>query len=73
MNHFELVAVAIKNQAFDEKVYAEWFQGAYVKAWEESEAYVVAIRRQRKNHRIFLGFEQLAKKWAKEIKDRPSH
>lgn len=70
LNHFELVAISIKNQAFDEKVYAEWFQGSYVKAWEESQAFVVAMRKRRGNKRIFIEFQQLAEKWAKEIKAR---
>ena len=63
LNHCEFVAVAIKQKAMDEKTYKKWQRTAYVKTWEEAQAYVTARRLKRSQPSMYENFEALAKKW----------
>ena len=74
LNHFELVAIAIKHRIIDEKLYAEWWRSSLVRAWRDAEGFVVELRRDRNEKsthsgdRIYKPLEDLALKWEKEIK-----
>ena len=63
LNHFELVAVAIKHRIINEDLYAEWLRTKYVQTWEDAEAFIVAMCKEGKHERLFREFEALAKKW----------
>lgn len=66
LNHFELVAVAIKHNIIDKNLYAEWFKGSYVKTWNETNPFVAELRRKSGNSRVFIEFEALAKEWSEQ-------
>ena len=63
LNHFELVAVAIKNRIIDEKLYKEWFCTAYIRTWRDAHSFVIEMREKIENPRLYFQFEQLVKKW----------
>ena len=64
LNRFELVAVAIKSEAFSEEIYKRWGGSFYVDAWEKAEPYISARRAAKKQPTAYEYFEKLAKKWA---------
>ena len=64
LNHFEMVAVAIENGAFSEKIYKDWRRTPYVDAWAKAAPYITARRDRKKQPTAYEHFEELAKKWA---------
>lgn len=67
LNHYELVAVAIKNNIIDEELYKEWFRTPYVRAWMDARSLVYKMREERENPELFIQFEQLANKWNNDV------
>lgn len=63
LNHFELVAVAIKHHIINEDLYKEWFKTSYLRTWHDSEAFIVAMRKEKDHPALFQEFESLAKEW----------
>ena len=63
LNHFELVAAAIKERAMDERMYKILHQDEYVWTWKHAEAYIAASRHKASQPRMYENFEALAKKW----------
>ena len=63
LNHFEMVAVAIKSGAFSGKIYKRWRRTPYVDAWEKAEPYISARRAAKKQPTAYEHFQKLAKKW----------
>lgn len=67
LNHMEMVAIAIRNHAIDEKIYKEWHAPVYVGMWDRSEAFIKAFRENRAaSHDAFIEFEMLAARWRVE-------
>lgn len=63
LNHFELVAVAIKHGILDEEIYKDWFRSAYIRAWEDAHSFVIELRRTKDEDKLFAEFEKLAIEW----------
>ena len=55
--------MAIKNRIIDEDLYKEWFCTAYVRTWRDAHSFVIEMRKEIENPRLYFQFEQLAKKW----------
>ena len=66
LNHFELTAVGINHGIINKKLYAEWFRGAYIQTWKDSQSFITELRTRRKHDELFKQFEELAGDWAKE-------
>lgn len=66
LSHHELVAVAIRNKAIDEKTYKDWTGVVYLLIWEQAASYIFAVRKINQVPGAFVHFENLAKKWKKQ-------
>ena len=66
LNHFELTAVGINHGIINKKLYAEWFRGAYIQTWRDSQSFVTELRARRDQPKLYREFEDLAVKWAKK-------
>lgn len=73
LNHYELIAIGIKNKIIDEKLYKYWLRTVFVNDWVCVQKTVQARRygKGKKNtsstnydDKIFCEYNQLAKKWA---------
>lgn len=63
LNHFEFVAIAIKEKAMDESIYKQWNRTTYVNTWARAEPYIRARRIANNQHTMYIEFERLARKW----------
>lgn len=66
LNDYELIAIGIKEDILDERVYKRWFRSTLINDWEQAEAYIMEVRRNTSAPKIFCEFEELAKKWGAE-------
>ncbi len=66
LNHFELTAVGINHGIINKKLYAEWFRGAYIQTWKDSQSFITELRTRRKHNKLFEQFEDLASEWMKK-------
>ena len=65
LNHYELVAIAIREGIINESLYAMWYRTSYVRIWQKAEPYIVALRQERKSDQIYCNLEEQAHRWAK--------
>ena len=65
LNHYELVAVAIKERAFSRAIYRRWNRTTYTRAWEHTQSFIQARREQRNQKTAYQNFERLAEKLKK--------
>lgn len=63
LNHYELIAVAIKKKILDESFYKDWMKTTYIRHFDEAEEYIKAVREQHKNPKIYTEFQAMAKRW----------
>ena len=68
LNHFELTAVGIKYKIIDKNLYSEWFRGAYMKTWQDSQSFVTELRQRRDQDSLYKEFEELASEWIASAK-----
>lgn len=64
LSHHELIAVGIKEEILDERMYREWMETPYVTVWEEAKIYI--LKRQEENTKAYVNFKDLAERWIKE-------
>ena len=69
LNHYEMVAVAIRQGAFSEAIYKDWNRSTYVAAWTRLRRYVPPRRDQIEQQSAWENFEDLATRWAQEDAD----
>ena len=62
--HYELIAIGIKNDTLDEQVCKQWCRGSLIRDWKNSESCVKKIREISGNPKIYLEFEMLALRWS---------
>lgn len=63
LNEQELIAVGIREKAFNEEIYKQMQYTGIVNLWNATEKMVYFIRKQRQSKTIYRDFERLAKKW----------
>jgi hypothetical protein len=61
LNHYELIAIAIKNKILDERFYKDWMKSTYIKHYDECSDYIMEIRKSAPLS--YVEFESLANKW----------
>lgn len=64
LNHYELVAIGVRQKTLHENIYKRWLRSGFVKDWIESKPFVVQLRQNTQNHKIYCEFESLARRWA---------
>ncbi|GGD59558.1 DUF4760 domain-containing protein [Lacimicrobium alkaliphilum] len=63
LNHYEFVALGIKNKVLDEGIYKGWMRSTFVKHYTNAAAYIAYL--QSGSHpQFFCEYKKLALKWA---------
>ena len=63
LNHYELVAIGIKEKIINERLYRDWYKTSYVRIWRKARPYVMALRDSRGSMDIFCNLQTQAEKW----------
>ena len=66
LNHYETIALGIKNKILDEDFYRQYFEGTLLRHWKEAEPFVKHLREPTPDSsasRAFIEFEKLATEW----------
>ena len=66
LQHYELVAVAIKNKSMDADLYKQWALTSFVNNWNRAASWVFARRRKSGQKTMYCEFEALANAWDPE-------
>ena len=66
LNHFEMVAVGIENEAFSAAIYKDWGRSTYVETWKKAESYIIERRNEAARPTAYIHFEKLAREWSAE-------
>ncbi len=66
LNHYELIAIAIKKEILDEHFYKEWMRSTYIKHYRESEEYIKTLNKENNSSVLFINFKELAEEWDRE-------
>jgi hypothetical protein len=64
LNRYELVAIGIKQSAFDRALYKMWCRTTLVKDWMACKPFVMQLRQNSRVPTYFCEFEDLARRWA---------
>jgi len=65
LNLFELVAVAIKQDAMHEETYKDLQYTRFIKTWKHADAFITAKRNKSGQSTMYKNFEELATRWTK--------
>jgi hypothetical protein len=65
LNHYEQIAIGIREGILDEPILRRCFQTGFVRDWESSAELVSRIRRDHRSS-LFTEFEELASRWCSE-------
>ncbi len=60
-----MVAVAIREGVFNEKIYRSWNYSRYIKYWDKAQGYIGDYRTKNQQPKAYAEFEQRANKWSK--------
>lgn len=72
LNHYELVAVAIKHGSFSAEIYKAYNRTTYVKAWLYTKSFISERRDLRRQDTAYQHFQDLAEEWEQPTdKDLP--
>lgn len=63
LSHCEFIAVAVKHETMDEKIYKEWNGPGYVRIFDRARKYIVKRRKVPDGRTRYCNFEELADKW----------
>ena len=63
LNLFELVAVAIKQDAMHEETYKDLQHTRFIKTWKHADAFITAKRNKSGQSTMYKNFEELATRW----------
>lgn len=66
LNHYELIAISIKNKILDETFYKEWMKSSYIKHFYDAKSYIDEMRKKQKHDSAYIEFERLVNKWENE-------
>ena len=62
LNDYELIAIGIRQNIYDEAIYHQYWRGTLLRDWEDAELMVIALQR-RFNPKIYENFKGLAEAW----------
>ena len=65
LNHYEVVAIAIRRQILDEDFYAAWARTVCVRHWKRAEPFIEAWKKASGHDLAWSEFTRLADRWSK--------
>jgi hypothetical protein len=75
LNNYELVAIAVRHGAVDEKIYRAWMEGAFVRDWNAAADFIQRERwkcdeagQWHYRDSIYRNYGHLAGRWSKEAR-----
>ena len=72
LNHHEMIAIAIKQQAVDESLFKDWAHATYVHSWDISKGFIGHWKDTTKHNMGLSNFKELAEKWRESL-PQPIH
>jgi hypothetical protein len=63
-NRYEILAIGIKEGIIDERIYKSYWRGTLLADWKRVETAVHYMRNRQQNPKIYIEFEDLARKWS---------
>lgn len=69
LNHYEMIAIGIRNGVLDQGFYREWMRGPFVRDWNAAVEFIQGERWKREGDkwsyypRTFANYQQLARRW----------
>ena len=75
LNHYEIIAIGLRQDILDEKIYRAWMEGAFVRDWNAAADFIQRERwkcdeQGRWSYRasIYENYEHVAQQWSKEAR-----
>ena len=68
VNDHELTAISIRQNVIDEDFIKLWHKTSMIREFSELKPFIIAVRQQVGNNRIYCEYEELLKKWEDEDK-----
>lgn len=65
LNHYEIICCGIRENALDEAFLHKWFKGSFIRHWQDSETYIIELRKINGNQKVFSEFQKVATCWDK--------
>lgn len=77
LNHYELVAIGIRNNTLDAAIYRSWMLGPFVRDWNAAADFVQRVRwkydpesaRWTYRHQVFENYQKVARSWSRDAID----
>jgi hypothetical protein len=66
LNHYEFIAVGIRENTFDTAIFKRMKKSLLIRDWDVLSGYALEMRKQTKHPKLFVEFEWLANEWRKE-------
>lgn len=74
LNHYEMVAIGIRRNILDERMYRDWMEGAFVRDWNAAADFIQSERWRRNadnsdwvyRRSIFANYQWAAERWSAE-------
>lgn len=64
LNHYEIVAIAIKRRIISDDMYSMWYRDAYVESWNKSKTLVSHLRTIKDSETLYCEFKNLGERWS---------
>lgn len=76
LNHYEMVAIGIRRNILDERMYRDWMEGAFVRDWNAAAEFIQSERWRRNidnsgwvyRASIFANYQWAAERWSSEAR-----
>ncbi|MEM9810353.1 MAG: DUF4760 domain-containing protein [Pseudomonadota bacterium] len=62
LNDYELVAIGMKEDIFDEQIYRKWWRGTLLEDWKKSLPFIKSVQDSVQS-KIYTNFQELAEAW----------
>jgi hypothetical protein len=75
LNHYEIIAIGLRQNILDEKIYRAWMEGAFVRDWNAAADFIQRERwkcdhagQWQYRNSIYRNYGHLAQRWSKEAR-----
>lgn len=75
LNHYEIIAIGLRQNILDEKIYRAWMEGAFVRDWNAAADFIQRERWKCDEHgqwhyrdSIYENYEHVARRWSPETR-----
>lgn len=69
LNHYEILAIGVREGIIDEPIYRRWFQTGFVRDWEAASDLISRLRKDPdvyNRQAVFIELEELGSRWRSE-------